>query len=160
MAYIDVQVIDENIEGRQDFLDCLNGRRWVFVSAEIDDDPRDVAQKREGYVGFDERQQRRHDAQLYHVVSQCRPVADNVSWDREKIIKLVSRKSQGIIGRFASGYTHLMPRQLVRRRSVGWRATSGGKAVRLPLGRPRWFEQMCRWQCLSTPMRLRIAARG
>jgi len=73
--YVGVFVVYQTAEGRKYFLDHF-GRRWrVFVSTQIDDDPRDVAQEGQGDVWVDEGNQRLHDSQADDVVAALRPIA-------------------------------------------------------------------------------------
>lgn len=76
---VHVRVVNEVTEGRKDLIDRLDGRWWVLVAAQIDDNPGDVAQEADGNIRFNERQKRRNDAALDDIIAQLRSIADDVS---------------------------------------------------------------------------------
>ena len=71
--------MDEHVERRQDLPDGLHWWRWVLIPAQIDDDPRDIAEKRDGDLWVDEAQQGLHHTQVDDVIPEDGAVADNVA---------------------------------------------------------------------------------
>ena len=61
------------------YSDGVEVRWWVFVAAEIDDDPSDIPQKRDRYRRVDERQERLDNAQRNTVIPTLRTIPNNVA---------------------------------------------------------------------------------
>ena len=59
---VNIIVMDEHGEGREDVPDGLHRRRGVLVPAQVHHHPGHVAQERNGYVGVDEGEERLDDA--------------------------------------------------------------------------------------------------
>lgn len=72
-------MIDQNAERGQDFPDGVLRWRRIFVSAQIDDYPRDVSEKRYGNIWTNETQEGRDDTETDDVVSQHGAVSDDVA---------------------------------------------------------------------------------
>lgn len=52
---VHIGVVYEMTECWKDLIDRLKWRRWIFVAAEIDNHPGDVAQEADGNIGLHER---------------------------------------------------------------------------------------------------------
>lgn len=69
LTHIDVGVVDELTEGRQDLLDRVHRRRRLFVPTQIHDHPSNISQKGQRYIGINEGEERFDRPELYDVVS-------------------------------------------------------------------------------------------
>ena len=54
-THIGVGVVYEHTQRGKDLLDRVHRRRRVFIAAQVDNHPRDVAQEADGNCGIDER---------------------------------------------------------------------------------------------------------
>lgn len=73
--YIGVVVENETGERGQELLDGVLGRWRLLAATQVDNDPRDVAQERERYLGPDEREQRLDHAQPNNQIAALRSVS-------------------------------------------------------------------------------------
>ena len=61
------------------YLELTAGWWGVLISAKVNDDPRHVPQKGNGYFGVDELKKGLYDVKGYDVVSETGPVSNNVT---------------------------------------------------------------------------------
>lgn len=74
-SYVDVSVLNEICQCRQELFYGFFGWWWLFASTQIHNHPRDVAQKRHGYFRSDEQQKRFDHTESNHQISTIRSVA-------------------------------------------------------------------------------------
>lgn len=69
---------NETVEGWQDLLDHLDGRRRILVSAQVHDDPGDISEEWETDKRTDEVYEWLHNSQMNDVVSALRSISYNI----------------------------------------------------------------------------------
>ena len=85
-------MVDKHVESGQDLPDGLNGRRRVLVPAEVNHDPRHVAQERDRDFGVDEAEQGLDDAEPDDVVTEMRTVSYYVTQSPHSLFAHILRE--------------------------------------------------------------------
>merc|ERR1719457_402301 len=76
---VNVGMVNELAEGRQQLLDCLNWRGRVLVAAQVHDNPCHVPEEADGNLGVDEAEKGLNHVQGNHVIAKLGSVANDVT---------------------------------------------------------------------------------
>lgn len=79
IPYINVTMVYEHIERRQDLLNGVDWWRWIFIPTQIDDYPGDVAQKGDGNIWIDEAEQRLDHTEIDDIIPEHGTIPDDVT---------------------------------------------------------------------------------
>lgn len=79
LTHIDVSVMDQQVQGWKNLLNCPHRWWWVFVSTQIHNHPCHISQEADRDIRFDKEEQRMHYTQGNHIVSKLGAISNYIT---------------------------------------------------------------------------------
>lgn len=79
LTHIDISVMDQQVQGRKNLLNCPHRWWWVFVSTQIHNHPCHISQEADRDIRFDKGEQRMHYTQGNYIVSKLGAISNYIT---------------------------------------------------------------------------------
>lgn len=79
LTHIDISVMDQQVQGWKNLLNCPHRWWWVFVSTQIHNHPCHISQEADRDIRFNKGEQRMHYTQSNYIVSKLGPISNYIT---------------------------------------------------------------------------------